>query len=340
MTRKTIGPRAAALSPFTLSPFTIGAAAAAGLLAAGCGGDGSGDGSPSAGGDLDRGALDALIAELDAPEGGGVLTLTGHAEADGRFETGEGDDRYAGDAAPDYRPADDATNADGPYEIRAFADAVHPGSGDDPVRAWTSIVLPEGAGPGTYDIVRKNDRDETNAGAAVIGDGYGWSFTRVEEGGRIHVGEIGDAVTAAWEFTASDRDGETVQVSGAVRDLPFSPQAEYAYTLTVNGEAGEHSGRAAMYSNAGRAHTLALGSSTLILDLPEDIGGGEYSIRDPRQSDQDVTVTLPEHSIDEAQGTLDATVEDGRLSAEFTFTATGEEDIAVEGRFEQIELPG
>lgn len=334
MTRKTIGPRAAALSPLT-----IGAVAAAALLAAGCGGEGSGGGSGAAGGDLDPSALEALLSDLNVAEGGGVLTLSGRAEADGRFETGEGDDRYAGNAAPDYRPADDATNADGPYEIRAFADAVHPGSGDDPVRAWTSIVLPEGAGPGSYEVVRKNDQDETNTGAAVIGDGYGWSFTRVEEGGKIHIGEIGETVTAAWDFTASDRDGETVQVRGGVRDLPFSPQAEYAYTLTVDGEPGEHSGRAAMYSNEGRAHTLALGSSTLILDLPEDIGGGEFAIRDPRQSDQDVTVTLPEHSFDEAQGTLDATVEDGQLSGDFEFTATGDDDIAVEGRFEALELP-
>src|SRR5699024_8247167 len=105
------------------------------------------------------------------------------------------------------------SNADGPYMFNIFTDAIHPNDEDDVVRAWITVILPEGAGPGSYGMAAHADAEDNEVQASLIGDGYAWRFERNIEG-ELRIFELGEELTAAWAFTTHDPAGNAVDVSG------------------------------------------------------------------------------------------------------------------------------
>jgi len=288
-----------------------------------------------------------MQALLEAAETGrSQITFAGAVTTTGDYTTGEAG-RYAGASANIFQPAlggraehsRRGSNADGPYMFSIYTDAIHQNDEDDFVRAWITVILPEGAGPGRYGVAANADAEENEAQASLIGDGYAWRFDRNIEG-ELHISELGEVLTAAWAFTTHDRAGNAVDVSGAVKDLAFTPQQEASFTLTANGERVEHFGRLTSQRRNDGRHNLLLGPG-VYLELPAGADSGTLPIRKSRQSDDDATVTFPDYQFDEAEGelTLELVIgHDGNyLRGNYSLSTLGGDAIELEGSFDHVE---
>lgn len=332
----------------TRTPRKLGTAAlalAAGLLLSACSGEETartGTNAPAGAAAVDAGALAEMIAEVE--EGASRLRLSGAVEDTGTFTTGEAG-RYAGTARDVFRPAQGGrgdqvrrgSNADGPHMFVVYTDAIHQEDEDDVVRAWINVTLPDGAGPGTYAVAALRDAADDEAQASIAGDGYAWRFGRRVEG-TLYIAEIGERLTAAWDFAASEGE-DRAHATGAVRGLPFSPQPEARFTLSADGETVEHFGRLAAQRRGNGGFMLVLGR-TIYLELPPDIDEGVHAIRTRREAPGDVTLTLPDYGIAEADGELALERRDGFFHGRFEITASGEQDVAIGGTLGYVDLGG
>ena len=284
--------------------------------------------------------LDALFGGIT--EGESRVIASGAATATGEYTT-YGPGRYSGPTEDFYQPARGSgrkhhrrgSNAEGPYTFTVFTDAAYQDKPDEVVRAALTFTLPKGAEIGSYAIAAGRDAadDEVQADFFVMA-GYGRRFDRAIEG-QLHLVELGKQLTAAWEFTAKDRGGRQVEVSGGVKGLKFTPQAEVRYTLTVNGEAQERFGRMGWQRSDDRITLLP--RSGIYLELPINITEGTHPIRKASQLDT-VVLNLPKYSFDSADGEITLQDDGDYYSGTFNVTATGKDNIKLEGSFDHVPL--
>ncbi|TRO95356.1 hypothetical protein FKB34_09435 [Glycocaulis profundi] len=282
---------------------------------------------------LDGGAAERLMDGVAAGES--ILTFEGEATADGAYTTAD-DARYGGESHDIYRPVQSGDRAGmndtGPYMISVFADARHQDDLGNTVRAWITVSLPEGAGPGTYAAASPSDAEDGDAVVTLAGDGYGWRYQREVEG-HVHVLEIGETITAAWEFDARRTRGEPgVTARGGVRDLAFSPQSEAEFTFTANGESEDFARRIGSQVREGRPITLVM-FRDLYIEIPEDPASGTYRVAGRGDRSADVTLNLPAHSVDEVRGEMVLEREGDRVSGTFDIEADGRDTVRTQGRF-------
>lgn len=285
--------------------------------------------------------MQAWLDELN--QGESILSLSGAVSSTGEYTTAD-DPRYGGVSVDVFRPgsgggsARAGSNADGPYALTIYTDALHEDEPDNLVRAWISLVLPEGAQAGErYAIASFSTADEHQVQAHVRGDGHAWTFARQVEG-ELHLLELGDSVTAAWRFDAADGNREEaaqVAVEGAVNDLAFTAQPEARYELTVNGETDTHLRRISINAT-NNGVVMGLGQRIAIM-LPTDITSGEYTLAN-RSSDDALRVLLPRYDTDSVDGTLTLTQRDGVFDADIRFAASGEDSVSLNGRLEELTL--
>lgn len=317
------------------STFLMGLAASV-LLLSGCGDDsGNGDGDGDNGGGTAGDALGPIPEDLAS--GASHLSIEGAVTDAGDYTTDD-DDRYAGTSADSYRPANDGTNADGPYIIRIYTDASHQDDPDNVVRSWISVTLPDDAEPGVYTISDSRNADDGDAVASVAGDGYGWRFGR-NVAGTLHIHDVGEQISALWEFGASSGSGDdapSVDVSGAVNELAFEPQAEVRFSMTVDGETQEHVNRVGA-NTGGNSYSLNLGES-IYLGFELDADEGTYAV-DGRRGDGVVGLTMPDYPFEDVDGELVLERADGAFSGTFSLTTTGDQPVTLDGRFDHVGVP-
>lgn len=285
--------------------------------------------------------MQSWINELN--EGASILNLSGAVSSTGEYTTAE-DPRYGGVSMDIFRPARGGgasrtgTNADGPYSLTIYTDAIHEDEPDNVVRAWVNLILPSGAKAGnSYQVSSFSSANEHQVQAHLRGDGHAWTFARQVEG-ELHLFELGDSVAAAWRFTTADGnsdDAAKVSVEGAARDITFTAQPEAHYELTINGETSAHLGRVTINSNNNGA-VISIGNRISLM-LPKGIGSGEYALAS-RASDQALRVILSRYDIDSIDGALQLTELDGVFDADIRFEAKGEDKVSLKGRLEQLPL--
>ena len=300
--------------------------AAVGILTA-CG-DGNGDTAADGGGTNDE--MQARLDELDGP--GSRLTLSGAVTSTGEYTTAE-DPRYGGVSNDIFRPAQGGgasrrgSNADGPYALSIYTDATHEDEPDNVVRAWVSLVLPEGAEAGNhYQVASFSDADYDQVQAHIQGDGMAWSFSH-QVSGSVYLEVLGEQVSAAWQIEAADGRGEDareVTSEGVVKELPLTRQAEAEYDMTANGES-----EPALARITGRDNMLIIGNG-IYLYLPSGATEGSYPIHSDRD-DAAVRAQFTQHEVDEITGELTLSTNGERYDAEFTIDARGEDELELSG---------
>ncbi|HLR12116.1 MAG TPA: hypothetical protein VK104_00725 [Burkholderiaceae bacterium] len=225
------------------------------------------------------------------------------------------------------------SNAEGPYSFVIYTQTSHPTHPDEEVRTFVTVNLPENAQPGSYQLAAYKEAADDEAQARITGSGYGWTFGN-EVDGTVDIVELGDELTAAWDFTVQDRRQREVEVSGAVKNLAFSPQVEFSYALDVNGEKTENRIRSG-YGKRDDFLTLFGGQPPIYLEVLLDAEPGTYQIG--RRKDGDVSVRIPKLSYDDLSGEVTIT-ENGSDYRDFNFefTTTGENTIEGSGDFRYV----
>lgn len=243
-----------------------------------------------------------------------------------------------------YRPAQGTGNAEyirkgsndeGPYSVVVYTEAVHDKEPDEAVRTFMTINFPENAQPGTYQLAAHRDAADDEGQARITGAGYGWIYGSNVEG-TVDIQELGDELTAAWDFTASDRQGNDVQVSGAVKDLPFSPQHELFYELDIDGEQTANRIRPG-YGKKDSGLSLFGGKPTFYVTVPLDLEPGDYPVG--KLKDGNIDINIPDLSFDEASGEVSIT-ENGEhyRDIHFEFTTAGENVVKASGDYRYIPV--
>ncbi len=303
----------------------VGFAAVSSLTACG-----DGNGETAADG---RGSDDEMQARLDELSGSGSrLTLSGAVTSTGEYTTAE-DPRYGGVSNDIFRPAQGGgssrrgSNAEGPYALSIYTDATHEDEPDNVVRAWVSLVLPEGAEAGNhYQVASFSEADDDQVQAHVRGDGMAWTFSH-QVSGSLYLEALGEQLSAAWQLEAADGRGEAargIQSEGAVKGLPLTRQAEAEYDMTVNGESEPTLSRI-----TGRSNMLIIGNG-IYLYLPSGATEGSYPIQSDRD-DAAVRAQFTQHEIDDITGELTLSANGERYDAEFTIDARGEDELELAG---------
>lgn len=292
-------------------------------------------GSPPS--DQAGGVDEAAVADIagDLPEGAYEITVTGAWE-----DTGE----YTGDADPmHYRRASDGSNRQGPHLFRLRTDVV---SGDgESTQAEALVVLPDGITPGTYDLVPNHDPGDDEVAASFRSQHapftFGGQYADVD--GTIEIGEVGERLTARLEYTAWDRDEESVTVEGRVHALPFEFRPEGHFVVTGDREE-DYEGAVQVARHGTRdIHIAAMGdisdddSYSVLFDIPNDVEPGLHPLT--TDSDQDgIQVDVPDQA--ELDGEIRIERDGDVVHGEFDFTASGEQNVEVTGAFEHVELAG
>ena len=285
----------------------------------------------------------AAKAYDNVKEGHVQLVLTGHVDnKDAPNAVSEGEahskDKHI------YRPAmatgrgdylRRGSNAEGPYTFAIYTPAIHESTPDEIVNTFITINLPEGATTGTYSLAAYKDATDDQGQARITGSGYGWTFARDIEG-IVDVVELGDYVSASWEFTAHDAQGRETTAYGAVKDLPFSPQVEMRYELTLDEEDKSDRIRAG-YGKKDEGLTLYGANPIIYVELPSDITPGEYELHEA--ADHKVRAWVTEVRRDSVEGLVTVT-ENGSeyLDVVFEFTGGDEEEVHAKGDFRYVPL--
>ncbi|APX92071.1 hypothetical protein BWR19_03460 [Halomonas sp. 1513] len=285
----------------------------------------------------DSGELADLLESVESGES--TLSISGAVTSTGEYTTAD-DPRYGGVSNDTFRPARGSgssrsgSNADGPYAISIYTDATHEDDPDDVVRAWVTLVLPQGAEAGNrYQVAGFSDADDDQVQAHVRGDGMAWTFAR-QVSGSVYLDEYSDRVNAAWQLEAADGRGEDasrVASEGAVKDLPLTLQSEVEYELTVNGEAESRLARV-----TSRDNMLNIGHG-VYLYLPSGAAAGSYPVQAGRDDDS-VRAQFTRHDVDEVDGELTLAANGERFDAEFSIDASGEDDVRLEGSLHWLAL--
>jgi hypothetical protein len=313
----------------------------AGLTA--CKGDGEGAAGQAGGQRAQRAPSDlaGLLSGLAAGET--TLELTGAVTSTGEYTTAE-DPRYAGATYDTFRPATGGgrsrrgSNADGPYALSLYIDATHQDEPENVVRAWATLVLPEGASAGrVYEVASFSDAEDDQVQAHVQGDGLAWTFAR-DMSGRLYVDSIGDSITAAFSLEAASGAGESaprVKAKGAANALPLTRQAESEYEISVNGET--EPGFARITGRAQGDHRMMIIGHGIYLYVPADSQPGTYPIGATRD-DGAIRAQFTSHEVSEVSGELVLKANEDRLDATFEISATGDDQVSVSGELRYFTL--
>ena len=291
------------------------------------------------GGNSDAVAGSELQAKLEALEAGqSTLRLAGDVTS---VDEGARDSVASEDI---YRPAlgggasRRGSNAEGPYALSIYTDAVHQADPDETVRARVSLVLPEGASAGrSYTIATFSDADDDQVQAHVRGHGEIGTFGRQVQG-SLYLAELGDQASAAWRLEAADgRDEEALRVEaeGAVKGLAFSPQREAHYEITVNGDTEQYLGRVSIHETP-NDYVMSIGNR-ITLDVPVGVDAGEYALAS-QADDGVIRVSLMRHEVEEIEGSIRFSERDGVFDAELAFQAAGEDEVSLSGGLEGLEF--
>lgn len=286
------------------------------------------------------GAANALLDTLK--EGQSQLSFSGTVNSTGDSVSGK-PYHSEGRFQDNFRPASSmskqaqarrGSNAEGPYEFSVYSDVVYQDATEETVPAWVVIRLPENANPGTYRVTALLDSTDNDAQASVAGDGYAWRFNR-DISGTLDIIEVGDRLTAAWDFEAHGRSDTSVHVSGAVKALAFTPQPEATFTLKSGDEVINHFGRPTSQWKSSK-HTILLGSG-VYLALPSDALEGTYAIQKSREYDT-VAVTLASYSFDDVIGEITLENDGNYMNGSYSLKATGQDTVEIDGTFTHVKL--
>ena len=287
------------------------------------------------------GELEALFEQVESGEAffvitGAVTSLDEHTLAN--------DPSASGVSRDIFRPAlgggnsRSGNNANGPYSLTLYTDALHEEAPDNPVQAWLNLILPEDAEAGRYYAINTfADAEADQVQAHLLGDGRAWTFERQVEGG-LQLFELGETISAAWHLTAAAGHGEEsrrVNVEGAVNDLLFTPQSQTNYDIEINGDNQQVVMRTGGNARADR-YTLVI-SNGIYLNFPAGIEPGSYSIELGRD-DGVVGIQFTQHNIESVEGTLILTQHGETFDAEIEFSASGEDKVALSGTLEALTL--
>ncbi|MBI6630463.1 hypothetical protein [Pontibaca salina] len=252
----------------------------------------------------------------------------------------------AGRPTAEFRPARQSratysrngNNADGPYRIIARTGVSDPSGEQDIVGSWVTVVLPAKAAPGAYKVASGRAAKDNEAQASLTGEHYNWAFGDKVQG-DLYVAEIGDSLTAAWDFTAQNKSGEMVEIKGGVKELAFWPQQETKYTISINGETDEKSGRMSAHRAGGVGATLLPGRG-IYLELPAEIDTGTYPLLRHRSDNPNgVVLNLPDQSYEAVNGEMTFERDGNYLHGTFKATTSGEDVVTLDGSFSYVVLP-
>lgn len=333
------------ISDFCRSAPILGLLLGAGLLV-GCGDGDSGSvsigteaGNEAGSSEID-GKLQAWVEALEA--GQSTLTLRGAVTSTGEYTVGE-DPRYPSNVDV-FRPgrgggaARRGSNAEGPYALTIYTDAIREDNPEQVVPAWLSMVLPAGAEAGrSYSIAGFREADDHQVQAHVQGDGMAWTYAR-RVSGELYLAELGEQASAAWRLEFARGGGEEpplLTVEGAVNGLAFTPQREARYDLTVNGDTESYLRRVAL-NESGSSIMLIIGNG-IYLYLPLSLETGEYPLAS-RLEDGAIRVQLTSHDTEAVEGTLILSERDGLFDAEIEFEATGADEVSLVGELELLGI--
>lgn len=239
---------------------------------------------------------------------------------------------YGGDRGPtEFRPArSDGSNAEGPYTFRVRAMTERDG---EEIMAYALLEIPEGSGPGTYELTRSGDN--ATATAMLRSTAQAWVFARDVEG-TLEIAELGEHLTAAFEYRAHDGDGDAVDVQGRVYRIAFEPQLEVHGAWVVNGESANIEGQQArMLSD-----TLVIGplSRGLIFSLPADLAPGDYALSTSRE-DGTIRVTRTPINEQTVSGHMQVERDGEHFNGRFELTAEGDDEtFSANGEFQYLKL--
>lgn len=326
-------------TPTLTTQWLSAALLAATISLSACSDSDAGDSSSKAS-TTDTKATNALLDTLEKNQSN--LSLSGTVNSTGERTTVESY-RDQGRFINVFRPASSrsknpqarrGSNAEGPYAFRIYTDAIHDDDSEHVVPGWIQITLPENASPGSYRVAALRDSKEDDVQAAIVGDGYGWQFTR-DISGTMDIVEIGEQLTAAWDFEAHGAGETSTHATGAVKALPFTPQQEATFTLRAGDEVIEHFGSVTSQWKGDR-HTLLLGSG-VYLDLPAQATEGTYRIRHKREADT-VRLTLPKYDFEDVDGKITLETDGQYLNGNYTLTATGKDNVKIDGTLNHVKI--
>lgn len=281
-----------------------------------CGGESGGAGQ------VDQAAVEAI--------GDGLEPGDYQLEVDGsvRVTGASGDER----GPYEFRPSTskDGTNAEGPYNFRVRAMTERD---SEEIMAYAMFTVPAGTVPGTYPLTSSRAAGDDDAYAMLRATEQAWNFAK-DVDGTLTIGELGNHLSAKFDFEAADGEGEKVEVRGRMFRVPFSPQPEATATITVNGESEKFSGRARFMSDSLIIGPLRGG---LTFPLTAALESGTHQLQLGRDGDG-IRVNLP----------IDADTLDGRISLErdgeylhgdFDLEAKGDDDtLEADGQFEFLKV--
>lgn len=227
------------------------------------------------------------------------------------------------------------SNEEGPYSFVIYTDAIHEDDPDKAVRTIMTINFPENAQPGNYQLAAARQAADDEAQVSISGNGYAWSFaTNIE--GTVQIESLDETLTAAWDFTASDRQKKDIQVVGAVKNLAFSPQVELFYDLDIDGEQTANRIRPG-YGKKSSGLSLYGGKPTFYITVPLDLAPGDYEMG--KGKDSEIRIDIPDLSFEQASGQATIT-ENGTdyRDIHFEFTTTGENIVKASGDYRYVPV--
>lgn len=312
------------------------------FLLAGCGNGGNGgDGettSRSSGADAARMAdgLEPGEFELDIS---GFVVSTGPYTGDGpaaRFvprtytESRERSDGFGG------RERVDTWNATGPYRLFLHSAVQRDGGDEEMSTVWIQLP-PEARAGETYTIRHSRMARQGEAFAGLQRRDMAWRDNSRMLEGAITIGEIGDHLTASFQFNNGRDDSERVDIQGRVYRTPYLPRGEAYYTFTHEGETEEVADRVQRQARDDRFYVM---TDRVSFSFGPDPQPGTYRLAPSRDwSNRLVGVHVAGVRMDAVDGSVELSEENGYFTMKFDFTTEGETPASAEGRFEWVSAP-
>ena len=294
------------------------------------------------------------------------LNISGAISSDGSY-TGE-------EVTVSYEPFNSA-NTTGQHELEIYAD-ISPTELTDETFVIVYVRFPADIAPGTYDIQARDRNAPELVQGFVAFDNIAVADFDESVSGTLEIVEIGEQITAVFNFTAHWGRDETltVDVSGRVNQVPFNYRSET--TLTLSGLVAREFTTLASFEDETMTYTRQyfLDDFTnefrwdssfrdndfaymaeVIFYLPADIQPGTYEVAYAPPGNQQVPDGFQvgtrltyengsesiDFSADAISGTITITV-DERNYANATFSITGTdsetgESLTANGTFQYFE---
>jgi hypothetical protein len=231
----------------------------------------------------------------------------------------------------------ETSNAEGPYQLVLRTSVQREGGEAELARVW--VQLPPGARGGQRYVVRDSRRAKPGeAYAGVEQQSRTWQEIRNLEG-SIEVAELGDHLTAAFDFHSNLEPGDEKRfdVKGRAYRIPFRPRPEARYTFTANGD-GEQIGNITLQAQEHRFGVIIGPRGLFSFEFDGRPQAGTYALGRTRDA-RTVLVTVLDHSTESLEGTLELNETDGIYSATYEFSTKGADAVRAKGRFDHVPAP-